>query len=224
MQHVELVQRHPVDELLDVLRRLEVPRGIEHQAAPCEARRIGDPQRGNIHGQPLHGIRRDELPQRHRTVEESRGGARRDGDAFGRDRPANILPRHDSLHWLTSTKAMLPDSGESSRGARNARSGRCCLMSSTKYWAAPLSALATRVEDVGSRGDAESADGASAVERCGYQAQVWRVELHGLRRRGGRIGRAAGCRQRKHHAQRDVCNVVLFIVCSPPEADRGRKN
>ena len=47
VQHVELVQRHRVDEALDELRRLVVARRIEHQAAPAEARRIVDLQRRN---------------------------------------------------------------------------------------------------------------------------------------------------------------------------------
>ena len=34
VKDIELVQRHPVDELLDVLRRLIVTRGIEHESAP----------------------------------------------------------------------------------------------------------------------------------------------------------------------------------------------
>ena len=55
VQHVELVQRHPVDEALDVFRRLEMPRRVQHESAPREARRIGDPQRGHIDGQPCMG-------------------------------------------------------------------------------------------------------------------------------------------------------------------------
>src|ERR1700676_1725025 len=42
MQHVELVPRHPVDHGAYERRRLKVPRGIEHQAAPSIAWRISD--------------------------------------------------------------------------------------------------------------------------------------------------------------------------------------
>ena len=42
LQHVELVQRHRVDEPLDELRRLVVTRRVQQQAAPAKARRIVD--------------------------------------------------------------------------------------------------------------------------------------------------------------------------------------
>src|SRR5688572_18911898 len=42
VQHVELVQRHPVDEALDELRRLVVTRRVQHKPAPGEAWRVVD--------------------------------------------------------------------------------------------------------------------------------------------------------------------------------------
>jgi hypothetical protein len=49
VQPVHLVQRDQIDVPLDVVRREEVARDVEHGAAPREARRVGDPQRGQLH-------------------------------------------------------------------------------------------------------------------------------------------------------------------------------
>ena len=42
VEHIELVHRHQVDEPLDVVRVEEVPRLVQHEAAPGETRLIGD--------------------------------------------------------------------------------------------------------------------------------------------------------------------------------------
>ena len=71
VQHVELVQRHPVDELPDEFGRLVVPRRIEHQSAPGEARRVVDPQRLDRRGAGSGAVRGGELPKRDGPVEEA---------------------------------------------------------------------------------------------------------------------------------------------------------
>ena len=88
-EHVELVQRHPVDVAQDELRGLEVACRIEHHAAPAKARCI-------VHGQCRYpndaGLRRAaQLPQSHRPVEQARDGARCHDDAAGRDLEAVAL-------------------------------------------------------------------------------------------------------------------------------------
>ncbi len=42
MQHIQLVERHPVDELHDELRRLKVTGRVEHQAAPGQPWTVAD--------------------------------------------------------------------------------------------------------------------------------------------------------------------------------------
>ena len=64
VKRVELVRGHPVDEPLDELGRLEVPRAVKHQPAPAEARRVLDPDRRD------RLPRARELPERHAAVEE----------------------------------------------------------------------------------------------------------------------------------------------------------
>ena len=83
VQHVELVQRHPVDELLDVLGRLVVARGIEHEPAPGKARRVVDLHGADLRDAALRRDHREQLPQRHGAVEEPRRCARRDGAPSG---------------------------------------------------------------------------------------------------------------------------------------------
>ncbi len=86
LQHVELVQRHPVDEIHDELRRLVVPRGVEHQAAPGEARRVDNAhRRQRDHIVPGLRIRSAQLPKRDRRVEQAPRVARREHHASRRD-------------------------------------------------------------------------------------------------------------------------------------------
>src|SRR5688572_32985287 len=70
VQDVQLVQRHPVDEVPDEPGRLVMPRGIEHEPAPGEARAVRDPQRLNRRGAGLGAIRGCQLPKRDGPVEE----------------------------------------------------------------------------------------------------------------------------------------------------------
>ena len=83
VQRVHLVQRHPIDELLDVVDRLEIPRGIQHQAAPGETRRVRDGERGHIHADTLRRLGSHDLPQRHAAVEKAGRSRRSNGDAIG---------------------------------------------------------------------------------------------------------------------------------------------
>ena len=42
LQRVELVQSHGIDEALDELWRLKMPRRVKHEPSPCETRRVAD--------------------------------------------------------------------------------------------------------------------------------------------------------------------------------------
>src|SRR5712671_3038449 len=42
VKHIELVERHQIDVLLDFLDREKVARRIDHRAAPSEARAVND--------------------------------------------------------------------------------------------------------------------------------------------------------------------------------------
>ena len=85
MQSVELVQRHDVDEALDVVDREEVPRHVEHRATPLVAWAVGDLHPRN--DEPPSGDRgvfdgdREQLPQRLRGVEDPRRRGGEQGDA-----------------------------------------------------------------------------------------------------------------------------------------------
>jgi hypothetical protein len=71
-QHIELLERHPVDQLLDVGDALQMPPGIEQQRAPGEARLIIDDAGGNLGrgaADPAGG--RQQLPQRDAAVEQA---------------------------------------------------------------------------------------------------------------------------------------------------------
>ena len=83
VQDVELVQRHPVDELPDELGRLVMPRGIQHEPAPGEARGVRDRQGRHVNALRVRGIRGEQLPQRDRAVEKAARTARRDGNPPG---------------------------------------------------------------------------------------------------------------------------------------------
>ena len=80
VQHVQLVDRHPVDEGEDEFRRLEVARRVEHDAAPRKARRVVDRDRGNCRAALA---RRHQLPERGAAVREARVARRRDHHARG---------------------------------------------------------------------------------------------------------------------------------------------
>ena len=98
MQHIELVQRHRVDEAANEIRRLVVARRIEHQAAPRKARRIRDVDGGKRERRAA--VRRaGELPQRDAAIEKPRvsrcGHGRaprrhRDGIALGAERRTRV--------------------------------------------------------------------------------------------------------------------------------------
>src|SRR5581483_10148185 len=81
-QDVELVERHPVDQLLDLGHALEVPSGIEQQRAPGKTRTIDDRARGNLGGRSARPSgRRQQLPYGHAAVEHALRRARRYRDA-----------------------------------------------------------------------------------------------------------------------------------------------
>jgi len=71
VQHVQLVQRHPVDQFLDVGDALEMPRRVEHQATPLETRVIGDHALRDRRGHSARGARSQQLPERDAAVEQT---------------------------------------------------------------------------------------------------------------------------------------------------------
>src|SRR5262249_31052272 len=86
LQNVELVERHQVEHLEDELLGQEVPRDVDEQAAPGEARRIFDgdaryaPARVADGGAP-EDLRRHQLDQRLDSVKRPGRSARADRDA-----------------------------------------------------------------------------------------------------------------------------------------------
>ncbi len=83
VQDVQLVQRHPVDKLPDELGRLVMPRGIEHEPAPGEARRIRDRHGRHVDACRARRIGGEQLPQRDRAVEKAARTAGGDGNPLG---------------------------------------------------------------------------------------------------------------------------------------------
>ena len=79
MEGVELVRGHRVEQGLDLLHTPEMPRRVEHQPAPGEARRVLDPHRRQRHHHRLRPGK--QLPQRHRAIEQSMFVAGFDADA-----------------------------------------------------------------------------------------------------------------------------------------------
>jgi len=71
MQHVQLVKRHPIDELQHELRRLKVAHRVEHQATPRETGAIRDALGRNDDMTGSGTSRRGELPQCDGGVEKS---------------------------------------------------------------------------------------------------------------------------------------------------------
>ena len=81
MEDVELELRHRVEQALDFVHRLEMPRRIQHEAAPAEARRVVDVQRRQAHACAAGIARGEQLRQRHRAVVQALGVAGGDAHA-----------------------------------------------------------------------------------------------------------------------------------------------
>jgi len=87
VEAIELVQREQVDELLDERLGHEMAHGVEHRAAPAEARPVLDlhagqlPRRAADRGLPVH-IRRQQLAEGLRAVEQASGRGRADFHAI----------------------------------------------------------------------------------------------------------------------------------------------
>ena len=81
VQHVELVQRHPVQVAPDELRRLQVARAVEHESAPWEARGVLDVDGGQRERALPH--RRRQLPERDGAVQQAGCVARGDRGVAG---------------------------------------------------------------------------------------------------------------------------------------------
>ncbi|MNU93097.1 hypothetical protein D3C71_830290 [compost metagenome] len=79
MEGVELVRCHGVEQRLDLLDALEVAGRVEHEAAPGKARRVLDAHRREA--DRVGGIAGQQLPQRHRAVEQAAVIAGFDHDA-----------------------------------------------------------------------------------------------------------------------------------------------
>jgi len=121
VQHVELVQRHPVDERPDETRRLVMTRRVEHQAAPREARRIVDGHRGN--GRAARARRRHELPQRRGRVGEPGVGGGGEHDGPGLHLHAiGLGPARKLAHALEANRALAARGGM--RAQRDAQAHR----------------------------------------------------------------------------------------------------
>src|SRR6185437_9741685 len=82
-QHVELVERHPVDQFLNIGDALKMPSGIEEQRAPCETRVIIDDALGYLsRGATDPAGRRKQLPQGDSPIEGAGRRARNYPDSF----------------------------------------------------------------------------------------------------------------------------------------------
>ena len=86
MEGVQLVQRDQIDVLLDELLRHEVPADVEVRAAPGEARPVDDPHRRNrprdaVDLRLAKDLRRQQLPDRLKSVEHARSLLGPDGNA-----------------------------------------------------------------------------------------------------------------------------------------------
>ncbi len=99
MEYVELVLRHLIEHLLDFSHRLEVPHGVEHQAAPDETRLIADVQRWYQH-RALLRIWSQQLPQRNRPVEQPGVITGGDTNALGCDIQRIPLAVCDRRAWV----------------------------------------------------------------------------------------------------------------------------
>ena len=87
VERVHLVQRHGVEQLLDLGLGEEVAAHVEHQPAPAEARIILDRNAGHAPLDagdllPLLDLRRQELPERLDALEHARRRRALDGDFF----------------------------------------------------------------------------------------------------------------------------------------------
>ncbi len=90
VEQVEFVHRHEVDEPLDELRAEEVPRIVQHEPPPAEARLIDDLAAGDFPlDATLHGagkdLHRQKLLQRLDAVEHAGGRGATDFDVFRSD-------------------------------------------------------------------------------------------------------------------------------------------
>ena len=85
VQDVQLHDRHGVEIALDHLHRLPVPGDVDHEAAPGEARPVGDHDRGQI---PARAVPARELQQGLEAVED----AERRRGAQGRLAPVHLEP------------------------------------------------------------------------------------------------------------------------------------
>jgi len=72
VQHVQLVERHPIDGLLQILDRLERAAAVEHHPAPREARLVADRHAG--HDDHVLDLRNgwEELEQRLGAAKDAR--------------------------------------------------------------------------------------------------------------------------------------------------------
>ena len=84
MEHVELVLGHLLEQLLDLGHALHMPRGIQHQPAPDEARLIADVQRLHPYRTAVC-VRRKQLQDGDGAVEQAGVIARADADAVSGD-------------------------------------------------------------------------------------------------------------------------------------------
>ena len=96
MQPVELVERHQVDQPLDLVDAVEVPGDVEHRAAPGEARAVVDRPEPDPPWPGLPHVRLDsggqQLPDRLHAPEQPRRTRRRERDGVtGYDQPVPLL-------------------------------------------------------------------------------------------------------------------------------------
>jgi hypothetical protein len=68
MENIQLVQGHPVDQLLDEFNGLHVTRGVEHNTPPRKFRSIGNADAIQDCVTVASSIRRQQAPEGYRTV------------------------------------------------------------------------------------------------------------------------------------------------------------
>ena len=147
MEGVELVLRHQVDEVLDLLLVEEMARHVQQQPAPAKPRLVLDPHGGH---RPRHrlldlrwaeDLRRQELQQRLRAVEHPRPASAGDHDAIRRNLQAIAL----------AAQRCVPASGGDADGAGLLVCGFGCRHLKVKPGAAPepLGQLPSDVHGVG---------------------------------------------------------------------------
>ena len=133
MEPVQLVEGHLVDESLELLDAEEVPRDVEHQAAPGEPWTVVDrpPRHEPGPGDRLPGLDRrwQELPERLRPPEEPGRAAGGDCNTVVDAQPVSLLPERavagdEREHEVTRLDGpRRPDDGQrGSRGGPQRRS------------------------------------------------------------------------------------------------------